>query len=81
MTARTKAEAENGSTILIPLNKLKKLPKNARKIPHTDAEIEALAASIAAKGLLQNLVFEPRSGRRRRGAILGGFRRCSFLKP
>ncbi len=34
-------------------------PKNARKTPHSEAAIEALAASIAAKGILQNLVVEP----------------------
>lgn len=44
---------------LIPLNKLKKSPKNARKTPHSEASIEAYAASIAAKGILQNLVVEP----------------------
>ena len=43
----------------IPLNKLKKSPKNARKTPHSEASIEANAASIAAKGILQNLVVEP----------------------
>ena len=45
--------------VLIPLNKLKKSPKNARTTPHSKAEIEALAASIQAKGMLQNLVVEP----------------------
>jgi len=45
--------------VLIPLNKLKKSPRNARKTPHSKAEIEALAASIQAKGMLQNLVVEP----------------------
>ncbi|MGY4365458.1 ParB-like chromosome segregation protein Spo0J [Bradyrhizobium sp. LB1.3] len=50
---------ENGTQVLIPLNKLKKSPKNARKTPHSDAAIEAYAASIAAKGILQNLVVEP----------------------
>lgn len=44
---------------LIPLNLLKKSPKNVRKTPHSEADIEALAASIEAKGLLQNLVVEP----------------------
>jgi ParB family transcriptional regulator, chromosome partitioning protein len=33
--------------------------KNARKVPHSEAAIEAYAASIAAKGILQNLVVEP----------------------
>ncbi len=50
---------ESGTEIFVPLNKLKKSPKNARKMPHSDAAIEAYAASIAAKGILQNLVVEP----------------------
>ena len=50
---------ESGTEIFIPLNKLKKSPKNARKTPHTEAAIDAYAASIAAKGILQNLVVEP----------------------
>jgi ParB family chromosome partitioning protein len=59
MTATTEATAETGTTLFIPLHRLKKSPKNARKTPHPKADIEALAASIAAKGLLQNLVVEP----------------------
>ena len=50
---------ESGIEIFIPLGKLKKSPKNARKVPHGEAAIAALAASIAAKGMLQNLVVEP----------------------
>ncbi|MEH2503406.1 ParB-like chromosome segregation protein Spo0J [Bradyrhizobium sp. AZCC 1578] len=50
---------ENATGIFIPLNKLKKSPKNARKTPHSEAAIEAYAASIAAKGILQDLVVEP----------------------
>jgi ParB family chromosome partitioning protein len=50
---------ESGAEVFIPLNKLKKSPKNARKTPHSEASIEAYAASIAAKGILQNLVVEP----------------------
>ncbi|WP_316204166.1 ParB/RepB/Spo0J family partition protein [Bradyrhizobium sp. SZCCHNS3051] len=50
---------ESGTELFIPLNKLKKSPRNARKTPHSEAAIEALAASIAAKGILQNLVVEP----------------------
>jgi len=57
--AETVSVAANGETVLIPLNKLKKSPRNARKTPHSEAEIEAYAASIAAKGILQNLVVEP----------------------
>jgi ParB family chromosome partitioning protein len=63
MTTHTHTEAqtaiESGSEMFVPLNKLKKSPKNARKTPHGEAAIEALAASIAAKGMLQNLVIEP----------------------
>lgn len=50
---------QSGTEIFIPLNKLKKSPNNARKTPHSEASIEAYAASIAAKGILQNLVVEP----------------------
>lgn len=53
------AMPESGAEIFIPLNKLKKSAKNARKTPHSEAAIEAYAASIAAKGILQNLVVEP----------------------
>ena len=49
----------HGTELFIPLNKLKKSPRNARKTPHTQAEIEAYAASITAKGILHNLVVEP----------------------
>ncbi len=52
-------EALTGVEIFVPLNKLKKSPKNARKVPHGEAAIEALAASIQHKGLIQNLVVEP----------------------
>jgi ParB family chromosome partitioning protein len=63
MTTQTHPEhAVQTGVVLIPLNKLKKSPKNARKTPHTKAEIEALAASIHAKGMLQNLVVEPDTG-------------------
>nr|WP_312826862.1 ParB N-terminal domain-containing protein [Brucella anthropi] len=57
--ANTAPVTENGTEVFIPLNKLKKHPKNARKTPHSEASIEAKAASIAAKGILQNLVVEP----------------------
>ncbi len=49
----------SGVEILIPLDKLKKSPRNARKTPHRNETIETYAASIAAKGILQNLVVEP----------------------
>ncbi|MGX5843689.1 ParB/RepB/Spo0J family partition protein [Mesorhizobium sp. ArgA1] len=56
---RTGTASESGTEVFIPLNKLKKSPRNARKTPHSEAIIEAYAASIAAKGILQNLVVEP----------------------
>lgn len=61
-----KGKPKSGDVLFIPLNKLKKSPKNVRKTPHTKAEIEALAASIAANGLLQNLVIEPEHDKKNR---------------
>lgn len=49
----------NDAVIEIALNKLKASPNNARRTPHGEAAIAALAASIAAKGLLQAPVVEP----------------------
>lgn len=40
------AAPASGETVFIPLNMLKKSPRNARKTPHTEAEIEAYAGSI-----------------------------------
>ncbi len=56
------AEAVGGVEILIPLDRLKKSPRNARKTTHSNETIETYAASIAAKGILQNLVVEPEFG-------------------
>ena len=58
-TVNTENVIVSGAEIFVPLNKLKKSPRNARKTPHSEAHIEALAASIAVKGMLQNLVVEP----------------------
>jgi len=59
VTETTAVESVSGVEIYVPLSKLKKSPRNARKVPHGDAAIEALAASIQHKGLIQNLVVEP----------------------
>ncbi|RJT35011.1 ParB/RepB/Spo0J family partition protein [Mesorhizobium waimense] len=58
-SAESTMAGECGTEVFIPLNKLKKSPRNARKTPHSEAIIEAYAASIAAKSILQNLVVEP----------------------
>lgn len=58
-TAQTETTEQESRIIFVPLNKLRKSPKNARKVPHSEATITALAASIAHKGLIQNLVVEP----------------------
>jgi len=42
----------------VPLNKIKRSPQNVRTVPHTTAEIAALAKSIDTEGLLQNFVLE-----------------------
>ncbi len=52
------AEPAHGAEIVVPLNRLKASPRNARKVRHSDAGIEALAASIRAKGVLQPPVVE-----------------------
>jgi hypothetical protein len=59
VTETVAAEPVSGVEIFVPLNKLKKSPRNARKVPHGEAAIEALAASIQHKGMIQNLVVEP----------------------
>lgn len=53
------AAAEMAGVTLIPLNHLKKSPRNVRRMPHGEASLDILAASIAAVGILQNLVVEP----------------------
>ncbi len=58
-TIVTKTTApQHGAEVFVPLNQLKASPKNARKAPHSTAAIEALAASIKAKGVLQPPVVE-----------------------
>jgi ParB family chromosome partitioning protein len=53
MTAQAISTVQRGVELVIPLSKLKKSPKNARRTPHATADIEALAASISVKGVLQ----------------------------
>ena len=52
------AEPVHGAEIIVPLNRLKASPKNARKVKHSEATLEGLAASIKAKGVLQPPVVE-----------------------
>lgn len=56
------AVPEHGTVVFIPLNRLKKSPRNARKTPHSAADIEALAVSTREKGILQPPVVEPELG-------------------
>ncbi|NWE51530.1 ParB N-terminal domain-containing protein, partial [Brevundimonas sp. P7753] len=51
-------EPAHGAEIVVPLNRLKASPRNARKVRHSAAAIEALAASIRSKGVLQAPVVE-----------------------
>ena len=60
------ANIDAGVHTLIPLRLLLKSPHNARKAPHSPESIEAKAGSIAAKGILQNLVVEPERERKSR---------------
>ena len=64
-------EPAHGAEILVPLNRLKASPSNARKVRHSAAAIEALAASIRAKGVLQAPVVE--SERDGEGAATGNY--------
>lgn len=59
MTMQTIPVIQPGLEITLPLSKLKTSPRNARKTRHSPADIDALAASIAAKGVLQPPVVEP----------------------
>lgn len=59
MTAHSKVAVQQGTEIVVPLNKLVASPRNARRTPHVASDVEALAASIAVKGLLQPPVVEP----------------------
>ncbi|MGH7028079.1 ParB/RepB/Spo0J family partition protein [Brevundimonas sp.] len=52
------AEPAHRAEIIVPLNRLKASPRNARKVRHSAAAIEALAASIRVKGVLQAPVVE-----------------------
>lgn len=65
------AEPAHGAEIVVPLNRLKASPRNARKVRHSAAAIEALAASIRAKGVLQAPVVEIE--RDREGAATGDY--------
>jgi ParB family chromosome partitioning protein len=64
------ATPAHGAEITVPLNTLKASPRNARKVKHSAAAIEALAASIKAKGVLQPPVVEIE--RDEEGAATGG---------
>lgn len=59
MTDQASIIHQDGDVIDVPLDKLKTSPRNARRTPHAQADIEALAASIAVKGVLQAPVVEP----------------------
>jgi ParB family chromosome partitioning protein len=62
MSNRTNIAAASKNILFVPLNRLKKSPKNVRKVPHTSADIKAFAASIAALGMLQYPLVEPEIG-------------------
>jgi ParB family transcriptional regulator, chromosome partitioning protein len=62
MSNRTKNLSQGTNVLSVPLGKLKKSPKNVRKVPRAKADIRALAASIAAFGMLQYPVVEPETG-------------------
>ena len=71
MNIENTAAIQRGVEITVPLGKLEKSPRNARKTPHAVADIEALAASIAVKGVLQLPVVE--TERNGEGDATGGY--------
>ena len=65
----------------IPLGRLELSPDNARKTPADDAALAELKASIAAHGLLENLVVRPvGDGEDTRYAVIAGGRRLAAMK-
>ena len=66
----------------IPLSTLALAPENARKTPADQVAHEQIKASIAAHGLLENLVFRPGNpdGGGEGYAVVAGGRRLSALK-
>ena len=56
------SRSKDSHSQFIPLNKLRKSPRNVRQTPHSKAHIEALADSIHAHGQIQNLVVETEVG-------------------
>jgi ParB family transcriptional regulator, chromosome partitioning protein len=60
MSKSSKTEPHaSGVYLFIPLDRLMKSPDNVRKTPHSAATLDGLRASIAAKGILQNLIVRP----------------------
>ncbi|MGJ5134368.1 ParB/RepB/Spo0J family partition protein [Bradyrhizobium oligotrophicum] len=59
MSSRQNIPTTGSNLVMVPLAKLKKSPKNVRKMPHSLSEIDALAASIASLGVLQYPIVEP----------------------
>lgn len=55
---KRRLEQSQPNSVLIPLNLLKKSPKNVRQVPHTKQHIEALAVSIQTHGSIHDPVVE-----------------------
>ena len=66
----------------IPLGRLALSPDNARRTPANDAALAELKASIAAHGLLENLVVRPQGGEGgdARYAVIAGGRRLAAMQ-
>ena len=66
----------------IALDRLELSPDNARRTPAGDAALAELKASIAAHGLLENLVVRPRGGNGKdaRYAVIAGGRRLAAMQ-
>ena len=71
MTDQAHIVHQDGDVIDVPLNRLKKSPRHARRKPHAAATVEAIAASMAAKRMYEPLVVEPETDEA--GAATGGY--------
>jgi hypothetical protein len=72
MSNRVKKPSPSTNVLFVPLNKLKKSAKNVRKVPHSKADIMALAASIIASACSNIRLSSRRSGQAQADRQLSG---------
>lgn len=68
--------ADESGLLYVPLNLLKKSPKNVRTVPHTPAHIMELAAMIDADGQLYPCILDREAAERGEFLVTAGWGRC-----